>query len=787
MEGGGGNPMLGGVPPSYITPSGYKFVSGPGTPGELVEAFISSFDDENSVTYTLSSTSLATLTYQEFCDRVHAEDVVWECKVGNKKLLNFLNQGRNIAELLKEAANNGEWFTREHTMRLAALREKKPGTKSQEERAEEKKLNRTYTSQQLLELEATVSGVFNKQNFQRILRWLFSFFQPSNGDSYTPPSPQIAILLQIFLYRPQSREEVISLLAPPSEAEKEKESSPASSNSPSPKRTSSPSSSTGPVLTPSQFTKTFLEHMDITAVSDTVRTFMCAMCPLLPEPTQYGLIPMFSSFILDSDVQMCLRFNKYLDEAKFFELAMKTFLGLEGSLLPPKETPPIVKERLGVLIADILELASRNVAANQPTLLLLQNQLWKEDAMKSYIPALFNAEEDVILKESLTILAEILKHDWGVQVVHLTNLKREEELKQQQKEGKSSSLTNEEEAIKQSSARIASYMAISPALLELIRQNFPVLSKKLEAKVAEARGAKQGSRVAFGSLGLRILDFVGRTLAHFLSNFIDSEVATRFFKTLDSIDFWNVLLDLFFTYTWNNFLHTMIVRVIRLVFFHQTRIELKCQILEKGKLLERIVQAVKEDAEESAKSKGCRRGYMGAITDISTIVTQVANQQQEVKMITKANEEWVKYVCTTYAETKAKQDSKEAASAVSVGGGGTNATSRGRGRGIRGRGRGGERGRGRGFRGGRGMRARGRGRGTGAGGPPAPQQEENKAEGEAAEVEDKEENVEASDEEGNEEQQTEEEGAADGVEEEENNEENATRETEEAPDATKAN
>ncbi|XP_018567799.1 serine/threonine-protein phosphatase 6 regulatory subunit 3 isoform X2 [Anoplophora glabripennis] len=91
---------------------------------------------------------------------------------------------------------------------------------------------------------------------------------------------------------------------------------------------------------------------------------------------------------------------------------------------------------------------------------------------------------------------------------------------------------------------------------------------------------------------------------------------------LESIGTFPVLLDLFFKYPWNNFLHTQVENC--LISALKTHVSeeiddtnaLTKHLLVNCKLIERILGAWKENDEQQAQEKGIRQGYMGHLISI---------------------------------------------------------------------------------------------------------------------------------------------------------------------------
>lgn len=93
-----------------------------------------------------------------------------------------------------------------------------------------------------------------------------------------------------------------------------------------------------------------------------------------------------------------------------------------------------------------------------------------------------------------------------------------------------------------------------------------------------------------------------------------------------------VLLDLFFTYTWNNFLHTQVEQSIGRILTNKPTSDeegnkvhpLLDQIFNEYKLVQRVLDIWDENEQEQTKPGKHRRGYMGHLTKIANHIAQNA-------------------------------------------------------------------------------------------------------------------------------------------------------------------
>ncbi|KAI0256604.1 SIT4 phosphatase-associated protein-domain-containing protein [Lactifluus subvellereus] len=125
------------------------------------------------------------------------------------------------------------------------------------------------------------------------------------------------------------------------------------------------------------------------------------------------------------------------------------------------------------------------------------------------------------------------------------------------------------------------------------------------------------------------------------------------------------ILDLFFEYPWNNFLHSVVYDLIHQIL--TGRVDgganrlLAIALFRDAKLMERIVEGQKLNDVESAKPKGVRLGYMGHLTLISEdVITALDHFPPDLKQVIEEyapQPAWDDYVRGRYNETKKKDTS----------------------------------------------------------------------------------------------------------------------------------
>ncbi|KAI6008648.1 SIT4 phosphatase-associated protein-domain-containing protein [Pisolithus marmoratus] len=133
----------------------------------------------------------------------------------------------------------------------------------------------------------------------------------------------------------------------------------------------------------------------------------------------------------------------------------------------------------------------------------------------------------------------------------------------------------------------------------------------------------------------------------------------------------SVLLDLFFEFPWNNFLHSVVYDFIHQVLTGRVdgglNRELTIALFRDARLMHRIVEGQKKnDAERQAlsscvKPKGVRLGYMGHLTLLSEdVITALEHYPPELRLTIARcapQPDWSEYVTGRYNETKKRDTS----------------------------------------------------------------------------------------------------------------------------------
>ncbi|KAH9931705.1 SAPS-domain-containing protein [Epithele typhae] len=127
----------------------------------------------------------------------------------------------------------------------------------------------------------------------------------------------------------------------------------------------------------------------------------------------------------------------------------------------------------------------------------------------------------------------------------------------------------------------------------------------------------------------------------------------------------STLLDLFFEFPWNNFLHSVVYDLIHQVLTGRVdggaNRELTVSLFRDARLMHRIIEGSKRNDVESEKPKGVRLGYMGHLTLISEdVIGALEHLPPDLRLQIAQHApqpEWDEYVTGRYKETKKKDTS----------------------------------------------------------------------------------------------------------------------------------
>ncbi|XP_064618233.1 serine/threonine-protein phosphatase 6 regulatory subunit 3-like isoform X3 [Liolophura sinensis] len=140
-------------------------------------------------------------------------------------------------------------------------------------------------------------------------------------------------------------------------------------------------------------------------------------------------------------------------------------------------------------------------------------------------------------------------------------------------------------------------------------------------------------------------------------------------QELSSLGTIRVLLDLFFKYIWNNFLHTQVEQCVNTILTNppaqvegRTENPLLSQLLTDCTLLQRIVDGWEQNDEVQTKNGGHRQGYMGHLTCIANDVLCCLEKGENATLLKESYEgvpeesrqQWESFVASALTEMNKK-------------------------------------------------------------------------------------------------------------------------------------
>ncbi|XP_025163430.1 serine/threonine-protein phosphatase 6 regulatory subunit 3 isoform X3 [Harpegnathos saltator] len=130
-------------------------------------------------------------------------------------------------------------------------------------------------------------------------------------------------------------------------------------------------------------------------------------------------------------------------------------------------------------------------------------------------------------------------------------------------------------------------------------------------------------------------------------------------ESLANLGTFQTLLDLFFKYTWNNFLHTQVQQCLALAIncgHRDTNDIIYSNIFIKCKLIDRILEAWDKNESKQNKENGVRQGYMGHLINIANDIVSQCEKSNILNSFLKNNlsseclSKWEKLVSTQLVE-----------------------------------------------------------------------------------------------------------------------------------------
>ncbi|KAG1794856.1 SIT4 phosphatase-associated protein-domain-containing protein [Suillus plorans] len=127
----------------------------------------------------------------------------------------------------------------------------------------------------------------------------------------------------------------------------------------------------------------------------------------------------------------------------------------------------------------------------------------------------------------------------------------------------------------------------------------------------------------------------------------------------------STLLDLFFEFPWNNFLHNTVYDFIHQILTGRTdgglNKELSISLFRDAHIMQRIIDGQKRNDAESSKAKGVRLGYMGHLTQVAEdVIGALEHYPPNLRLIVEQyapQPAWQEYVTGRFNETKKRDTS----------------------------------------------------------------------------------------------------------------------------------
>ncbi|XP_008553758.1 serine/threonine-protein phosphatase 6 regulatory subunit 3 isoform X1 [Microplitis demolitor] len=169
--------------------------------------------------------------------------------------------------------------------------------------------------------------------------------------------------------------------------------------------------------------------------------------------------------------------------------------------------------------------------------------------------------------------------------------------------------------------------------------------------------SKPGVKTTVGLLEIPL----GNTRLHIaklLTALLSSE-NIKVFRKLAELGTFQTLLDLFFKYSWNNFLHTQVDQCLALVISGEWQEKsnlVYTHIFVQCKLIDRILDAWVINDDKQKKENGIRQGYMGHLINIANNIVKKAEKSEDFDRFLKDNipaeslHKWEALVNTQLAE-----------------------------------------------------------------------------------------------------------------------------------------
>mmetsp|Transcript_29240 Transcript_29240/g.32476 ORF Transcript_29240/g.32476 Transcript_29240/m.32476 type:complete len:551 (-) Transcript_29240:322-1974(-) len=135
---------------------------------------------------------------------------------------------------------------------------------------------------------------------------------------------------------------------------------------------------------------------------------------------------------------------------------------------------------------------------------------------------------------------------------------------------------------------------------------------------------------AFGFHRLKILELFNSLLALGFDS-VDEKIF--------ELGLFNIALDLFFAFEWNNFVHHLVERIFRHVLESAT--DLKVRVLTDTNIIKRLCEAAEKSAtaEDHNNGQGVRLAFMGHVLNLGGTIKELISMDENIKKVVDANAE----------------------------------------------------------------------------------------------------------------------------------------------------
>ncbi|KAL0479192.1 SIT4 associated protein [Acrasis kona] len=115
-------------------------------------------------------------------------------------------------------------------------------------------------------------------------------------------------------------------------------------------------------------------------------------------------------------------------------------------------------------------------------------------------------------------------------------------------------------------------------------------------------------------------------------------------QVMRDVELMNDLLDLFFTFAFNNLLHCNVFGILQIILESEHE-DLKLSVIKDSNLLNRLLQAHEQNEAALKEPKGFRKGYMGFVVELSNMIRKLSiNEEQPIGAYANSVAGWNEYL-----------------------------------------------------------------------------------------------------------------------------------------------